>query len=187
MRSGVITQKVGMTRVCSPRRAACAGHGPEARRLPGRRRTAPRRRTATPPVSSARAFAKAKNVAKAERGHFAKAEVEPKRKLAEFRVDDEALIRVGDEIKADHFVAGQKVDVTGVTIGRGFTGAMKRWNFRGLEASTACRSRTVRSAAPAAARIRARPSRTRRCTAITASRMSPRRISKWRRSMSSAA
>jgi large subunit ribosomal protein L3 len=80
-------------------------------------------------------FAKAKNVSKAERGHFAKAEVEPKRKVAEFRVDDTNLLDVGDEILASHFVAGQRVDVTGITIGRGFTGAMKRWNFRGLEAS----------------------------------------------------
>ncbi len=66
--------------------------------------------------------------------NFAKAEVEPKKKLAEFRVDAANLLEVGDVLQADHFVAGQKVDVTGVTIGRGFTGAMKRWNFRGLEA-----------------------------------------------------
>jgi large subunit ribosomal protein L3 len=80
-------------------------------------------------------FAKAKRLAKADRGNFAKAQVEPKRKVAEFRVDAKNLLEVGDTIQADHFVAGQKVDVTGVTIGRGFTGAMKRWNFRGLEAS----------------------------------------------------
>src|ERR1700749_783281 len=80
-------------------------------------------------------FAKAKNTPKAERGHFAKAEIEPRKKLAEFRVDEKNLLEVGDFIQADHFLVGQKVDVTGVTIGRGFTGAMKRWNFRGLEAS----------------------------------------------------
>ena len=80
-------------------------------------------------------FAKPKNTNKAERGQFAKAEIEPRRKLAEFRVDSANLLEVGDQLQADHFVAGQKVDVTGVTIGRGFTGAMKRWNFRGLEAS----------------------------------------------------
>jgi large subunit ribosomal protein L3 len=80
-------------------------------------------------------FAKTKRLGKSERGHFAKAEVEPKKKLAEFRVDQENLLDVGDFILADHFIAGQKVDVTGITIGRGFTGAMKRWNFRGLEAS----------------------------------------------------
>src|SRR5215813_5894197 len=80
-------------------------------------------------------FAKAKNASKAERGQFAKAEIEPRRKVAEFRVDSTNMLEVGDQLQADHFVAGQKVDVTGVTIGRGFTGAMKRWNFRGLEAS----------------------------------------------------
>jgi large subunit ribosomal protein L3 len=80
-------------------------------------------------------FAKPKNTPKAERGHFAKAEIEPRRKVAEFRVDAGNVLEVGDLLQADHFVAGQKVDVTGVTIGRGFTGAMKRWNFRGLEAS----------------------------------------------------
>jgi large subunit ribosomal protein L3 len=80
-------------------------------------------------------YAKTKRLTKSERGHFAKAVVEPKKKLAEFRVDAANLLEVGDMIQADHFVAGQKVDVTGVTIGRGFTGAMKRWNFRGLEAT----------------------------------------------------
>src|ERR1700745_1068389 len=84
-------------------------------------------------------FAKAKNTSKAERGQFAKAEIEPRRKVAEFRVDAANLLDVGDTLKADHFVAGQKVDVTGVTIGRGFTGAMKRWNFRGLEGSPGAR------------------------------------------------
>jgi large subunit ribosomal protein L3 len=76
-----------------------------------------------------------KNVSKAVRGHYAKAKVEPKAKTAEFRVSPENLIAVGAEITADHFVPGQFVDATGITIGRGFTGVMKRWNFRGLEAS----------------------------------------------------
>jgi large subunit ribosomal protein L3 len=80
-------------------------------------------------------FIKPKSVSKPERGRFAKQQVEPKRKIAEFRVDEKNLLEVGDEILADHFRAGQKVDVTGITIGRGFTGAMKRWNFRGLEAA----------------------------------------------------
>jgi large subunit ribosomal protein L3 len=80
-------------------------------------------------------FAKTKRLTQADRGRFAKAEVEPKKKLAEFRVDNANLLDVGDVILADHFVPGQKVDVTGITIGRGFTGAMKRWNFRGLEAT----------------------------------------------------
>jgi large subunit ribosomal protein L3 len=75
------------------------------------------------------------NVSKAERGHFAAAKVEPKRKLAEFRVAESDLIPVGAEITADHFVVGQFVDVTGTSIGKGFAGPMKRWNFGGLRAS----------------------------------------------------
>jgi len=78
---------------------------------------------------------KAKNVAKPQRGHFAKASVEPKAKLKEFRVSPENLVEVGAEIAADHFVSGQKVDVAAITIGHGFTGAMKRWNFGGLRAT----------------------------------------------------
>ena len=75
------------------------------------------------------------NMIKADRGYFAKAKVEPKRKLAEFRVSEDALIPVGAEITADHFVAGQFVDVCGISIGKGFAGGMKRWNFGGLRAS----------------------------------------------------
>ena len=78
---------------------------------------------------------KPKNTSKAMRGHFAKAEVEPKRELAEFRVSEDMLIDVGAEITADHFLAGQKIDVTGVTVGKGFQGAMKRWNFGGMRAT----------------------------------------------------
>jgi len=78
---------------------------------------------------------KAKNLSKAVRGHFAKAKVEPKRKLAEFRVSADALLDVGAELGANHFVAGQFVDVTGTTIGKGFAGSMKRWNFGGLRAT----------------------------------------------------
>ena len=78
---------------------------------------------------------KAKNTTKALRGHFAKAEVEPKQQLAEFRVSPENLIDVGAELTADHFLAGQKVDVTGTTVGKGFAGAMKRWNFGGMRAT----------------------------------------------------
>ncbi|MBD4518939.1 50S ribosomal protein L3, partial [Xanthomonas citri pv. citri] len=76
-----------------------------------------------------------KNTSKAERGHFAKALVEPKRVVAEFRVDEADLIEVGAEFTADHFVPGQRVDIQGVTIGKGFAGAMKRWNFSGLRAT----------------------------------------------------
>jgi large subunit ribosomal protein L3 len=78
---------------------------------------------------------KAKRTSKAMRGHFAKALVEPKRTVAEFRVSEDNLIDVGAEITADHFLAGQKVDVSGVTVGKGFAGAIKRWNFGGLRAT----------------------------------------------------
>ncbi|MGQ0526971.1 MAG: 50S ribosomal protein L3 [Alphaproteobacteria bacterium] len=79
--------------------------------------------------------AKVKRTSKANRGHFAKAKVEPKRKVAEFRVTNENLPEVGAELGANHFVVGQFVDVTGTSIGKGFAGAMKRHNFRGLRAT----------------------------------------------------
>src|SRR5258706_7024234 len=72
---------------------------------------------------------------KAERGQFAVSKVEPKRKVTEFRVSEDALIPVGAEIQADHFVVGQFVDVTGTSVGKGFAGGMKRWNFGGLRAT----------------------------------------------------
>jgi large subunit ribosomal protein L3 len=78
---------------------------------------------------------KVKNTSKAMRGHFAKALVEPKRKLVEFRVSEDNLIDVGAEFTADHFLAGQAVDVSGITIGKGFQGGIKRWNFGGLRAT----------------------------------------------------
>lgn len=79
--------------------------------------------------------AKVKNVTKPNKGHFAKAKVEPKKKLVEFRVAQDALLELGDKLTAAHFVVGQKIDVCGVSKGKGFAGAMKRWNFSGLEAS----------------------------------------------------
>src|SRR6202051_3432650 len=79
--------------------------------------------------------AKVKNVTKPQRGHFAKAEVEPKEKLAEFRVSEDALVAVGAKMTAAHFVPGQYVDVIGTSIGKGFAGGMKRHNFSGLRAS----------------------------------------------------
>jgi large subunit ribosomal protein L3 len=78
---------------------------------------------------------KPKNTSKALRGHFAKSEVEPKARVVEFRVSEDNLIDVGAEITADHFVPGQKIDVTATTVGKGFAGAMKRWNFGGLRAT----------------------------------------------------
>lgn len=79
--------------------------------------------------------AKVKSTSKQNRGHFAKAKVEPKKRLAEFRVSNENVLEIGAELGANHFVAGQYVDVTGTSIGKGFAGAMKRHNFGGLRAS----------------------------------------------------
>ena len=79
--------------------------------------------------------AKVKNVSQPNKGHFARVKVEPKAKLVEFRVEAAGLLEGGAVITADHFVVGQKIDVCGVTKGKGFAGGMKRWNFRGLEAS----------------------------------------------------
>src|SRR5690242_8172021 len=134
MRTGVITQKVGMTRLF----LEDGRHVPvTVLKLDGCQvvSTRTKEKDGYTAVQLGSGFAKAKRLTKADRGRFAKAEVEPRKKLAEFRVDEKSMLEVGDLLKADHFVAGQKVDVTGVTIGRGFTGAMKRWNFRGLEAS----------------------------------------------------
>jgi len=134
MRTGVITQKVGMTRLF----LEDGRHVPvTVLKLDGCQVVSTRteEKDGYTAVQLGSGFAKAKNLTKADRGNFAKAEVEPKRKVAEFRVDAKNMLEVGDLIQADHFVPGQKVDVSGVTIGRGFTGAMKRWNFRGLEAS----------------------------------------------------
>src|SRR5207253_2659285 len=78
---------------------------------------------------------KPNTLGKAQRGHFAVAKVEPKRKVAEFRVEEKDLIPVGAEITADHFLVGQFVDVTGTSTGKGYAGGMKRWNFGGLRAS----------------------------------------------------
>jgi len=134
MRTGVITQKLGMTRLF----LEDGKHVPVTVLKLNKCQVVATRtseKDGYTAVQLGSGFKKAKNTTQAERGHFAKAQVEPKRKVAEFRVDDKNLLEVGDEILASHFVPGQKVDVSGVTIGRGFTGAMKRWNFRGLEAS----------------------------------------------------
>jgi large subunit ribosomal protein L3 len=80
-------------------------------------------------------LAKVKNVSKPERGHFARTKVEPRKRLVEFRVSADAVLEPGVVITAAHFVVGQKVDVTATSKGKGFQGGMKRWNFRGLEAS----------------------------------------------------
>jgi large subunit ribosomal protein L3 len=134
MRSGIIAQKVGMTRVFTD----AGEHVPvtvlkvDHCQVVAHRTVEKNGYTA---VQLGIGKAKVKNVSRAERGHFAIANVEPKRKVAEFRVAPDALIPVGAEITADHFVAGQFVDVTGTTTGKGFAGGMKRWNFGGLRAS----------------------------------------------------
>lgn len=134
MRTGLIAQKMGMTRLFSD----------EGRHVPVTvlrvencqvvaQKTA--ERDGYTALQLGVGQAKAKNMPKPQRGHFAKAKVEPKRRIAEFRVSDDAMVDVGTEIKPSHFVAGQFVDVAGTTIGKGFAGGMKRHNFGGLEAS----------------------------------------------------
>src|ERR1700752_859146 len=127
MRSGVIAQKLGMTRVFTD----AGEHVPvTVLRLGNCQVVAHRTNDKNGYVALQRGAGsrKVKNVVKAERGHFAVAKVEPKRKVAEFRVSEDAIIPVGAEITADHFVVGQFVDVTGTSIGKGFAGGMKRWN-----------------------------------------------------------
>lgn len=134
MRSGVIAQKVGMTRVFTE----AGEHVPvTVLKIDGCQVVAHRtmEQNGYTAVQLGIGRAKPKNVPKAERERFAKASVEPKMKLAEFRVNEDGLIPVGAEITADHFVAGQFVDVTGTSLGKGFAGGMKRWNFRGLRAT----------------------------------------------------
>ncbi len=134
MRTGVIARKMGMTRLFTEDGV----HLPvtvlalEANQVVAQR-TADRDGYVAVQLGAGRA--RAKNLTKPERGHFAKAEVEPKAMLAEFRVADDALVDVGATIAASHFVAGQLVDVTGATQGKGFAGAMKRWGFGGLRAT----------------------------------------------------
>jgi len=134
MRTGVIARKMGMTRLFGED----GSHVPvTVLKLDGCQVVAVRtaEKDGYTAIQLGVGKAKVKNVGKPMRGHFAKAKVEPKRKLAEFRVDKDALLEVGAEITAGHYVPGQFVDVAGITIGKGFSGVMKRWNFRGLEAS----------------------------------------------------
>ena len=134
MRTGVIAKKMGMTRLFQ----ADGRHVPvtvlqlEDVQVVGRREADRDGYTA---VQLGAGKAKAKNVAKPQRGAFGKAKVEPKARVVEFRVAEDALLDVGATITADHFVAGQMVDISGVTQGKGFAGAMKRWNFGGLRAT----------------------------------------------------
>jgi len=134
MRTGVIAKKVGMTRLFQ----ADGRHVPvtvlqlDDVQVIGRRE---KDRDGYAAVQLGAGKAKAKNVAKPQRTAFGKAEVEPKAKVVEFRVADDALLDVGSHLSADHFVPGQMVDIAGVTQGKGFAGAMKRWGFKGLRAT----------------------------------------------------
>ncbi|MGB8818314.1 MAG: 50S ribosomal protein L3 [Rhizobiaceae bacterium] len=134
MRSGVIAQKLGMTRIYTD----AGEHVPvTVLRMENCQVVAQRTQEANgyTAVQLGVGLAKVKNVTQAERGHFAKASVEPKAKVAEFRVSADNLIDVGAEITAEHFVAGQLIDVTGTSQGKGFQGAMKRHNFGGHRAT----------------------------------------------------
>ncbi|GAA0639305.1 50S ribosomal protein L3 [Brevundimonas lenta] len=134
MRTGVIAKKLGMTRVF----ADDGAHVPvtvlqlDGCQVVGQRT---QERDGYVALQLGAGTKKAKNTNKAQREAFAKLEVEPKAYVTEFRIDADAMMDVGSEFSADHFVAGQKVDVQAETIGKGFAGAMKRWNFGGLRAT----------------------------------------------------
>jgi large subunit ribosomal protein L3 len=134
MRTGLITKKLGMTRLFDE----AGTHVPvtvlslEGCQVTGQRT---KDRDGYVALQLGAGAKKAKNTTKAERGHFAKGLVEPKRFVAEFRVSEDNLIDVGAEFTADHFLPGQKVDVAAITVGKGFAGAMKRWNFGGMRAT----------------------------------------------------
>jgi len=134
MRTGVIAKKMGMTRLfqVDGRHVPVTVLQLEDVQVVARREMDKDGYTA---VALGAGKAKAKNVAKPQRAAFGKASVEPKARVVEFRVAEDALLNVGATISADHFVAGQYVDICGVTQGKGFAGAMKRWGFRGLRAT----------------------------------------------------
>jgi len=134
MRSGLIAEKVGMTRVFGENGA----HVPvTVLRIDNCQVVAQRtqEKDGYTAVQLGATNAKVKNVSKQMRGHFAKSNVEPKKKVVEFRVSADHMIDIGAELSADHFVPGQLVDITGVTIGKGFAGVIKRHHFSGLRAS----------------------------------------------------
>lgn len=134
MRTGMIAKKMGMSRIFTED----GGHVPvTVLKVDGNEVVA--QRTADldgyVAVQIGEAPAKAKHLTRAQRGQFAKAGVEPKRKLVEFRVSDDAVLPVGARLSVEHFVAGQMVDIVGTTKGKGFAGSMKRHNFGGMRAS----------------------------------------------------
>ncbi len=134
MRTGLIAQKLGMTRIFNE----SGEHVPVTVLKVEDCQVVAVRRQETDGYTAVQigvGKAKVKNTTQPQRGHFAKAKVEPKRKLAEFHVSEDALLDPGAEILVSHFQSGQKVDVVGTSKGKGFAGAMKRHNFRGLRAS----------------------------------------------------
>ena len=134
MRTGLIAQKLGMTRLFSED----GEHIPVTVLKLDNVKVVAKKTVESDGYAAVQlgyGTAKVKNVTKALRGHFAKAKVEPSKKLVEFRVADSNLLEPGQELAANHFVDGQFIDVTGTTIGKGFAGAMKRWHFAGMEAS----------------------------------------------------
>lgn len=134
MRTGLIAQKLGMSRIFD----ANGRHVPvTVLKIDGCQVVSvlTKEKNGYTAVQLGAGAKKASRVTKPERGHFAKSKVEPKKKIVEFRVDEKSLLEIGAELSAAHFVVGQYVDVSGVTIGRGFAGAMKRWNFSGLRAT----------------------------------------------------
>jgi large subunit ribosomal protein L3 len=134
MRTGVIAKKVGMTRLFQDdgRHVPVTVLALDNVQVVARREDG---RDGYVALQLGAGSAKAKNLSKPERGHFGKAEVEPKARVAEFRVAEDALLEVGAELSADHYVAGQMVDIQGCTQGKGFAGGMKRWGFGGLRAT----------------------------------------------------
>lgn len=134
MRTGLIAQKLGMSRVfdANGRQVSVTVLKVDSCQVVSVQTKEKNGYTSVQLGAGAR---KAKNVSKGERGHFAKAKVEPKAKVVEFRVADDNLLEVGAELCVSHFIPDQFVDVTGVTIGKGFQGVMKRWNFGGLRAT----------------------------------------------------
>jgi large subunit ribosomal protein L3 len=134
MRSGVIAKKLGMTRLFMEdgRQVPVTVLQMENVQVVAQRTGDRDGYTA---VQLGAGSAKAKRTSQGMRGHFAAAKVEPKRKIAEFRVSADNMIEVGAEITADHYLTGQYVDVAGTSIGKGFAGAMKRHNFSGLRAT----------------------------------------------------
>jgi large subunit ribosomal protein L3 len=134
MRTGVIAKKLGMTRIFKED----GTHVPVTVLHMDEVRVVAARTVETDGYNAVQlgfGKAKIKNVSKPQKGHFAKAKVEPSKKLVEFRVAADALLEPGAQLSPSHFSVGQRVDVSGTTKGKGFAGGMKRWNFSGLEAS----------------------------------------------------